>query len=87
MSSMIGVTRPSPMPSVIEPPSVAFASPCANRLYIAAPRGSAQPITMSFFISRRNVDVPASVPPVPTEQMKASTLPSVCCQISGPVET
>ncbi len=33
---------------------------------------------MSFFISRRNVDVPASVPPVPTEQMKPSTLPSVC---------
>ena len=84
---MIGVTRPSPMPSVIEPPSVDLASPCANRLYIAAPRGSAQPITMSFFISRRNVDVPASVPPVPTEQMKASTLPSVCCQISGPVDT
>ena len=75
------------MPSVIEPPSLAFASPCANRLYIAAPRGSAQPITMSFFISRRNVETPASVPPVPIEQMKPSTLPSVCCQISGPVET
>ena len=28
---------------------------------------------------------PASVPPVPTAQMKPSTLPSVCCQISGPV--
>ncbi len=30
--------------------------------------------------------VPASVPPVPTEQMKPSILPPVCCQISGPVE-
>ena len=28
---------------------------------------------------------PASVPPVPTAQMKPSTLPSVCSQISGPV--
>ena len=27
--------------------------------------------------------MPASVPPVPTEQMKPSTLPPVCCQISG----
>ena len=39
------------MPSVIEPPSLALASPCANKLYIAAPRGSATPITMSFFFS------------------------------------
>ena len=30
--------------------------------------------------------MPASVPPVPTEQMKPSTLPPVCSQISGPVE-
>ena len=28
---------------------------------------------------------PASVPPVPTAQMKPSTLPSVWSQISGPV--
>jgi hypothetical protein len=28
---------------------------------------------------------PASVPPVPTAQMKPSTLPPVCSQISGPV--
>ena len=28
---------------------------------------------------------PASVPPVPQAQVKASTLPSVCSQISGPV--
>jgi hypothetical protein len=28
---------------------------------------------------------PDSVPPVPTEQTKPSTLPSVCAQISGPV--
>ena len=30
---------------------------------------------MSFFFSRRKIDVPASVPPVPTEQMKPSILP------------
>jgi hypothetical protein len=29
--------------------------------------------------------VPASVPPVPTAATKASTLPSVWAQISGPV--
>ena len=59
--------------------------PVANKLNIAAPSGSAQPITMSCLCSRRNAAVPASVPPVPTEQMKASTLPSVSVQISGPV--
>ena len=31
------------------------------------------------------IDTPASVPPVPQEQVKASTLPSVWRQISGPV--
>ena len=31
------------------------------------------------------IATPASVPPVPTEQMKPSTLPSVWFQISGPV--
>ena len=41
---------------------------------------------MSLFLSFSARLVPASVPPVPTEQMKPSTLPSVCCQISGPVE-
>ena len=29
--------------------------------------------------------LPANVPPVPVEKVTASTLPSVCCQISGPV--
>ena len=73
------------MPSVIELPGLAVAVPVENRLNIAAPSGSAQPMTMSAFFSRRKSDVPASVPPVPTEQMKASILPSVCRQISGPV--
>jgi hypothetical protein len=44
-------------------------------------------MTMSFFFSCRNALVPASVPPVPTEQMKPSILPPVCYQISGPVPT
>ena len=29
--------------------------------------------------------LPAIVPPVPVENVTASTLPSVCCHISGPV--
>ncbi len=41
---------------------------------------------MSLFLSFKARLVPASVPPVPTEQMKPSILPPVCCQISGPVE-
>ena len=35
--------------------------------------------------SRSASATPASVPPVPTAQMKPSTWPSVCAQISGPV--
>ena len=50
-----------------------------------APIGSAMPIRMSGFFSFMNFDIPASVPPVPMEQMKPSSLPSVCSQISGPV--
>ncbi len=42
---------------------------------------------MSLFFSFRYRLVPASVPPVPTEQMKPSILPPVCCQISGPVDS
>ena len=42
---------------------------------------------MPLFFSFRDRLVPASVPPVPTEQMKPSSLPPVCCQISGPVES
>src|SRR5271167_3049789 len=60
------------MPSVIEPPSDAFASPRVKKLYIAAPRGSATPMTMSLFRSRRNLETPAIVPPVPIEQIKPS---------------
>ena len=37
--------------------------------------------------SLRYQETPASVPPVPTALTKASTLPSVCSQISGPVDS
>src|ERR1700722_517012 len=56
---MMDVTRPSPIPSVIDPPGVALASPCLNSSYIAAPRGSAQPITMSLRFSFRKTRGPA----------------------------
>ena len=42
---------------------------------MAAPRGSAMPMAMSFFRSRRYSETPAIVPPVPMEQMKPSILP------------
>ena len=37
------------------------------------------------FASFRYLATPDTVPPVPTPATKMSTLPSVCCQISGPV--
>ena len=40
---------------------------------------------MSLLRSFNAMPTPASVPPVPTAQTKPATLPSVCCQISGPV--
>ena len=45
--------------------------------------GSAKPMRTPR--GRRACETPASVPPDPTAQMKPSTRPSVCSQISGPV--
>jgi hypothetical protein len=40
---------------------------------------------MSGFCSFRKRPTPLIVPPVPMLAKKQSILPSVCCQISGPV--
>ena len=37
------------------------------------------------FFSLKNLPAPVTVPPVPIPETKASTLPSVALQISGPV--
>ena len=42
---------------------------------------------MSGFLPFRKMPTPASVPPVPTAETKASTLPPVASQISGPVNS
>ena len=42
-------------------------------------------ILTSGFCAFRASPTPASVPPVPTAQVKPSTVPLVCAQISGPV--
>jgi len=42
---------------------------------------------MRLFFSRRKVEAPAIVPPVPMAQMKPSTRLLHSSQISGPVET
>ena len=52
---------------------------------MAEPSGSAQAVTILGLRSFSAMETPARVPPVPTEQMNPSTLPSVCSQISGPV--
>ncbi len=84
---MIGVTRPRPMPSVIESPGVDLASPCLNSSYIAEPvrigAGGDDVLVLLLQISRWCR--PACRRCRPT-QMKPSTLPPVCSQISGPVE-
>ena len=49
------------------------------------PSGSAPTTRRSGFRSRRYRAVPEIVPPVPTEKTIASSSPSVCSQISGPV--
>lgn len=60
-------------------------SPVFTQLYSALPMGSASTMRMSRRCSLRYRLTPASVPPVPVAATKASTLPSVCVQISGPV--
>ena len=77
--------RPWPMPSVIEEP---VGLELARRV-VAVERGAHRDrrgaIVTSGLRSLSAMPTPASVPPVPTAQMKPSTLPSVCSQISGPV--
>ena len=59
--------------------------PTVPRQVAEAPPGSARPMARSGFLSRNAMATPASVPPVPTAQMKPSIRPSVWAQISGPV--
>jgi len=54
-------------------------------LYKPDPKGSDKAILIFLFFSFKNNPVPDKVPPVPTAQVKASILPSVCSHISGPV--
>ena len=50
------------------------------------PSGSAATICTAGFCALRYRATPVMVPPVPTPATKCVTLPSVCRQISGPVE-
>ena len=76
--------RPWPMPSVIELPS-AFKR--AVRVIVVDRRAHriGEEDSHVRLRSFSAMPTPASVPPVPTEATKASTLPPVCSQISGPV--
>ncbi len=49
------------------------------------PFGSARTISVAGETRAKNRDNPVIVPPEPTPATMASTLPSVCFQISGPV--
>ena len=82
---MLAVTRPMPMPSVIEPLPVALSTPSRMNSYSELPGGSASTVRIRGLRDFRYSDTPATVPPVPLAATKASMRPSVCCQISGPV--
>src|SRR5579872_7179790 len=84
-SAKLAVTRPIPMPSVIELEPVDLSAPWQTNSYRLLPGGSA---STQRTLPRRDLrysDTPASVPPVPLEATKASTEPCACDQISGPV--
>ena len=72
------------MPSVIEEP-VTVRSLLFTQPYSALPSGSASTTRTALLRAFSAIATPASVPPVPQAQVKASILPPVCCQISGPV--
>ena len=72
------------MPSVIELPSD-FSSPfVVTNVDRRAHRIGEIDLDVRVALLQRDAD-PRKVPPVPTEQVKPSTLPSVWSQISGPV--
>ena len=54
---------------------------------IIEPSGSAATVSIFLSLFFKAIDTPASVPPVPTEVVKASILPSRSLIISGPVVT
>ena len=71
------VMRPWPMPSVIEEPSDLSVAGRVIAVERRAHRIGERDRT-SLLRSLSAMPTPASVPPVPTAQMKPSTLPSVC---------
>ena len=77
-------TRLCPIPSVIELPAT-LKSPFFTQPYSPLPSGSASTIRTFASRSFSASATPASVPPVPQAQVKASIFPPVCAQISGPV--
>src|SRR5690606_19318239 len=81
---MLAVTRPRPMPSVIELPEPS-SLPWVIQLYMAAPIGSAAAIRILGFCDLRYMAVPARVRPVPVGQVRRWLGPSVCSQVPGPV--
>ena len=85
-ASKFFVILPCPIPSVIEfPLEVNF--PFFIKSNITDPSGSAATVNIFLFFFFKAIDTPASVPPVPTEVVKASIFPSRPLIISGPVVT
>lgn len=85
--SQTSETPRSHSPSVIDPVPTRSTFPFSTTLYSTLPGGSAnQHSTFPPLFSTRYRVTPASVPPVPVAQMKASSFPPlVCSHISGPV--
>ena len=79
------MTRPMPMPSVIEPLPVALSVPLRTHAYRLLPGGSASTQRTAARRALSARATPPNVPPVPVAATNASMRPSVCAQISAPV--
>ena len=82
--SRIGGTKSSPIPSTSHEPGFTV-RPSFTSGVSTDPSGSARMSSMSGLRCRRYRPRPAIVPPEPTPATRASSRPSICCQISGPV--
>lgn len=73
---------------MIDPVPVRSFTFSSTNLNNTLPGGSAKKhFTFPALTSFKYLVVPASVPPVPVAHVNASSFPSVCAQISGPVES
>src|SRR3546814_10598522 len=77
--------KSSPMPSTIQLADLVESVPSLMYCARIDPTGSASTSSVCGECSAKNFDRPLSVPDEPQPTTTASTLPSICSRISGPV--